>query len=267
VKATDVSVVIRSTGERTLELCRQLVCEQVQAENVFVINEYPFEKAAQRSYEIGIELGRPWTLFLDADTLLRRNAVQTLRKWALEAGDRALYVQGSILDKIFGSPRRAGPYFHRTSLLPLKLGYIPTEGLSLRPETDAAMKLAAQGYPHSLYDDIVAVHDFEQYYRDIYRKAFIHAHKHLEYIPKLELLWRRLAAHDPDYQVCLSGLRDARVFNGVVSLDVRRFPRELSDIVGLQEFQEKRDLCGETIVKWDVDEMIVEYGRRRLLAK
>src|SRR5262245_45960159 len=101
---TDVTVVIRNAGERTLELCRQLVCEQVPIANVFVINEYPFEKAARRSYEIGIELGRPWTLFLDADILLRRNAVQTLRNWALTAGDRALYVQGSIVDKIFGGP-------------------------------------------------------------------------------------------------------------------------------------------------------------------
>jgi hypothetical protein len=264
---TDVTVVIRSVGERTLELCRQLVCKQVPVENVFVINQYPFQKAAQRSCEIGIELGKPWTLCLDADILLRRNAVQTLRKWALAAGERALYVQGSILDKIFGGPRQAGPSLHRTSLLPIKLKYLPTEGLSLRPETDAAMKLAALGYPHPRYHMIVAVHDFEQYYRDIYRKAFIHAFKHAEHITTLELLWQRLAAQDPDYEVCLWGLRDARVFKGVVSLDVRRFPKELDDICGLQQFQEKKALCAEMFANFDIDNMIVEYGRHRLMAK
>lgn len=264
---TDVTVVIRSVGERTLELCRQLVCEQVPVENVFVINQYPFQKAAQRSCEIGIELGRPWTLFLDADILLRRNGVQTLRNWAITAGDQALYVQGSILDKIFGRPRRAGPSLHRTSLLPIKLKYLSTEGRSLRPETDVAMKLATLGYPHPLHDMIVAVHDFEQYYRDIYRKAFIHAHKHADHITNLEPLWQRLAVREPDYQVCLWGLRDARAFNGVVSLDVRRFPKELNDICGLQQLQEKKALCAEMFASFDIDNMIVEYGRKRLMAK
>jgi hypothetical protein len=266
VQNTDVTVIIRSAGERTSDLCRELVCEQVPSENVVVISEFPFREAARRSFEIGIELGRPWTLCLDADILLRRNAVRTLRNWALDAGDRALYIQGSILDKIFGRPRRAGPYFHKTSLLSLMLEHIPAEGVSLRPDTDAAMRLATLGYTHPLHDVVIAVHDFEQYYRDIYRKAFVHSHKHLEYMPSLELMWQRLAGQDPDYEVCLWGLRDGRDFKGTVSHDVRCFPKDISDRLGANEWKEKGPLKLIKDRSWDVDNVIAQFYRTSLLA-
>ena len=48
-------VVIRSAGERTFEVCRKLLLEQVPAEAVEVVCERPFERALIRSYEIGIE--------------------------------------------------------------------------------------------------------------------------------------------------------------------------------------------------------------------
>jgi len=265
VQTTDVSVIIRSVGERTSDLCYELVSMQVPRENIIVIREAPFYKAAQRSFEIGIEQGRPWTLCLDADILLRPNAVQTLRKLALAAGDRALYVQGSILDKIFGKPRRAGPYFHKTSLLSIMLDYMPAEGVSLRPDTDAAMQLASLGYTHPLHDVIIAVHDFEQYYHDIYRKVFVHSHKHLEYMPKLELLWDRLAGRDPDYEVCLWGLRDGRGFKGTVSQDVRCFPQDISDRLRANGWEEKDSLKLTENHSWDVDGLIADYYRTSVL--
>ena len=262
----DVSVIIRNAGERTSDLCLGLVSEQVPPENIVVISEFPFREAARRSYEIGIELARPWTMCLDADILLRRNAVQMLRKWALEAGDCALYVQGSILDKIFGRPRRAGPYFHKTSLLSLMLEHMPAEGVSLRPDTDAAMQLATHGYSRPQYDVVIAVHDFEQYYRDIYRKAFVHSHKHLEYMPSLELMWQRLAGQDPDYEVCLWGLHDGRDFKGIVSHDVRCFPRDISDRLGTNEWKEKDPLKPTKDRSWDVDNLIAQFYRTSVLA-
>lgn len=260
----DVSVIIRRTGERTEDLCYKLLCEQVPPENVVLINEYPFWRAAQRSFEIGIELRRPWTLCLDADILLRRNAVQTLRNWALSADGNVTYVQGAIFDKIFGRRRRvAGPYFHRTSLLPGLLEYMPADGVSLRPDTDAAMRLAALGYPHLQKDAIIALHDFEQYYRDIYRKAFVHAHKHADYMSQLEPLWQRLADQDPDYQVALWGLRDGRLAS-TVSHDVRSFPRDISRLLRTKGWQEKPAFNLTDIVTWDVDKLIADYCAMRV---
>ena len=263
----DITVVIRSTGERTKDLCYQLLCKQVPPANVIVINEYPFRRAAQRSFEIGIELGRPWTLCLDADILLRRNAVHILRNWTLAAPNNVLYVQGTIFDKIFGRPRRAGPYFHRTSLLPKLLEYMPAEGMSLRPDTDAAMQLGALGYPRLQQNLIIAVHDFEQYYRDIYRKAFVHAHKHVDHMSELEPLWQRLAGQDQDYQVALWGLRDGRLFQGPVSHDVRRFPQDANNLLGTRGWKEKTELDFTAFDHFDVDRLMIEYGQMRCLAE
>lgn len=263
----DITVVVRSAGERTKDLCYQLLCKQVPPANIIVINEYPFRRAAQRSFEIGIELGRPWTLCLDADILLRKNAVQTLLNWALAAQDNVLYVQETIFDKIFGRPRRAGPYFHRTSLLPKILEYMPAEGMSLRPDTDAAMRLAILGYPRLQKELIIAVHDFEQYYRDIYRKAFVHAHKHADEMSELEPLWQRLAARDTDYQVALWGLRDGRLFKDAVSHDARCFPRDLSSLLRVQGLQEKKALPPIEATQQDVDKLVIDYGRMRNLAE
>ncbi len=261
----DVSVIIRRTGERTEDLCYELLCEQVPPENVVLINEYPFRRAAQRSFEIGIELGKPWTLCLDADILLRRNAVQTLLNWAQAADSNVLYVQGAIFDKVFGRRRlMAGPYFHRTSLLPKMLEYMPAEGVSLRPDTDAAMRLATLGHPHLHKDMILALHDFEQYYRDIYRKAFVHAHKHADQMPHLEPLWQRLADQDPDYEVALWGLRDGRLFEGTVLHDVRRFPRDISGLLHTKGWQEKPALNLIDVGTWDVDKLITDYCGMRV---
>jgi hypothetical protein len=260
----DVSVIIRTAGERTTELCYHLVCAQVPPENIVVINEYPFRRAAQRSFEIGVELGRPWTLCLDADILLRNNAVQALRAWALAAPSNVVYVQGAILDKIFGGPRRAGPYFHRTSLLPRVLEYMPAEGVSLRPDTDAAMRLETLGYCRLQRDVIIAVHEFEQYYRDIYRKAFVHAHKHVEHVTYFEDLWHRLAACDSDYHVALWGLLDGRRFEGTVSHDVRRFPRDLSSLLNKQGLQEKKWLAHDEITNLEVDKLMLRFGKMRV---
>ena len=261
MQITDVSVIIRSAGERTSDLCYELVCQQVPRENVVVINEFPFRKAAQRSFEIGLDLGRPWTLCLDADILLRRNALRTLRTWALEADSNVLYVQGSILDKLFGRPRRAGPYFHRTSLLPKLPEHMPAEGVSLRPDTDAAMRLESFGYRRFQQSLIIAVHEFEQYYRDIYRKAFVHAHKHAEQITNLQSFWERIAAVDQDYQVALWGLRDGQVFQDTISHDVCRFPRDLSFLLTAQGLREKHALSTVEMTQWDVDRLMIEYGQ------
>ncbi|MGH7834311.1 MAG: hypothetical protein ACREQK_11750, partial [Candidatus Binatia bacterium] len=262
----DASVVIRSSGERTTDLCYELACAQVPPENVIVIKEYPFRRAAERSYELGIEIAERWTLCLDADILLRNNAVQTLRNLALTTDDNVLYVQGSIFDKLFGRPRKAGPYFHRTSLLPKLLEYMRAEGESLRPDTDAAMRLAAHGYGRVQQGLIIALHEFEQYYRDIYRKAFVHAHKHADQLPRLEPFWERMAPVDPDYRVALLGLRDGRAFQGTVAHDVRRFPRDLGSVLNTEGLREKEALASLETARWDVDSLLLYFRRLTSLA-
>jgi len=87
----------------------------------------------------------------------------------------------------------------------------------------------------------------------------------LEYMPKLELLWDRLAERDPDYEVCLWGLRDGRGFKGTVSQDVRCFPQDISDRLRANGWEEKDSLKLTENHSWDVDGLIADYYRTSVL--
>jgi hypothetical protein len=263
----NVTVILRHVGERTKDLSYRLLTEQVPATNIVVISESPFSRAVQKSFELGIEVGRPWTLCIDADVLLRRNSVSMLFNWALGADSNIFQLQVSVFDKIFGGPRQAGVRLYRSSLLPKAVGCIPADGVSLRPETFVRDQMASLGYLTMCKNATVGLHDFEQYYRDIYRKAFIHAHKHHSSLSYLESLWQRLAHQDPDYQVALWGLRDGQRFDGAVSVDARRFPNDLSPLLHTKGWQEKKELEPTSIANWDVDKVMIEYGRTRASAK
>jgi hypothetical protein len=262
----DVAVIIRSAGERTKDLCYELLCSETPRENIVVINERPFTRALQQSFELGIDLARPWTLCVDADMLSRRRSVQSLVSWAGAADDTVFQIQGNLFDKILGGPRWGSPRLYRTSLLPKALSFIPSDGVTLRPETFVLNQMQSAGYPSLHKNQTLGLHDFEQYYRDIYRKAFLHAHKHQGYMTHLEPLWQRLAEYDADYQVALWGLHAGRLSNGIVALDVRFFPQDLSSLLHAHGWQEKNELDLTRGIHADVDTLIIEFGRTRALA-
>ena len=264
---SDVTVIVRSANERTRDLSHYLLCDQIPKDNIVVISEYPFTRALRSSFKRAIDLMRPWTLCVDADMLLRRNSVQTLLSWASEADSKTFQVQGHLFDKMFCGPRRAGPRLYRTSLLPKALDCLPSDHISVRPEAFVCKQMATLGYLSIHKHLTLGLHDFEQYYRDIYRKAFVYAHKHAVYLHHLEPLWQRLAGEDPDYRVALWGLRDGRLSHGTVSLDARCFPQDLSPQLDRHGLREKNELAPQEIATWDVGSVITRCYRARILAE
>ena len=89
------SVIIRSAGERTEQLCRKLIIEQgVSPENLVAIKEVPFSAALKKSFQAGIERGLKWTLCNDADVLLRPGAVETIAA-IRAAGRRTIFLSNN----------------------------------------------------------------------------------------------------------------------------------------------------------------------------
>jgi hypothetical protein len=220
-----LTVVIRSSGERTVHACRELLAQQVCPQHVHTISETPFVRAVERTFEIGIAQQRPWTLAIDADVLPTPDAVRQLLSLTAQLAPSAFELQGMVLDKLLGGPRAAGNHLFRTALLPEALRHIRTEEVarSLRPETYVLRRMAEAGHEWIQHDLVVGLHDYEQYYRDIYRTAFVHAHKHNRQLPYVMALWKRLAETDRDYQVALWGARDGLAHRGEVRIDVRQF--------------------------------------------
>lgn len=237
VNKQDVFVIIRSVGERSEYLCQDLISEQVPEENIAIVrNKTPFSAALTESYRIGIEMDFKWTLCVDADVLLRPGAIAKLLYFAEQQDEKVCGLQGYILDKFFGGPRCAGNHLYRTSYLEKILKIVPTKGEPIRPESVILETMVEEGYPWKIVPYLIGLHDFEQYYRDIYRKCFVHSHKHQAFIELFLSHWRDKASTDIDYQVAVKGFANGIEHYGQVLIDTeQKIYQEGFSRLGLEE--------------------------------
>lgn len=219
---SNVTVIIRSVGERTEELCKKLILEQgIPDEHITLIKDIsPSSAATLKSFEIGIEKSLKWTFRVDADILLRKGSIEHLVDAFENLPENVFALQGYLLDKFFGGPRKGG-YMYRTSLLSTALSLIPTNNV-IRPDTETLNAMSQAGYPHAEIPYLVGLHDFEQSYRDIFRKCFVQAHKHL-YVSELLLsIFRENMARDNDFKIALDGFVAGLYYNDEVRIDVNQ---------------------------------------------
>ncbi|CAN5399020.1 hypothetical protein BH23BAC1_BH23BAC1_21120 [soil metagenome] len=246
MKQSDIIVIIRSVNERTESLCKKLLIHQVKEANIFVVNETPFAASLHKSFEIGLNQNKLWTLCIDADVLINEEVIQNFITTAVSLDKGVFEVQGLIFDKFFSVWKPAGIHLYRTSLLDKAISFIPDEGTSLRPESYVLNKMAEAGYPWVQTDIKVGVHDFEQYYVDIFRKCFLHAHKHSYLIPLLEPLWKEKSVLDKDFEVALMGLRSGKIYGEKVFVDKNFLNEEALEIFHIKGIQEKKNLPNST---------------------
>lgn len=245
---SNVAVIIRSVGERTEALCRHLVEQQVPPEHVVVIHERPFSKAVQRSFEIGLDFGLDWTLCVDADVLLRRDGIRMLVEAASKLPESTFAFSGSILDKLLGHIRPGGGHLYRTRHCRKALVFIEESSAQIRPESYVKVKMRQIGHPDVIDDQIViGIHDFEQYFIDIYRKAITHAHKWADRMTSyVSQMWIRQSDADQDFRVALWGYRIGELFEGKVSINRDMFPDEINTLLKLSNMKEKPPLTDST---------------------
>jgi len=255
VGTDQVTAVVRTTSERTLSLCCALLADQVPDKNTVVIQEAPACNMVRRTHEIGLERNLPWTLAVDADVLLREHAVRTLVQAGEQTDDNVFLVYCRLVDKFVSGPRIVGVQLFRTSLCETALKHLPDDTV-LRPDSHVKEAMRLAGYPYRVQDDVLGLHDYEQYFRDIFRKGFLHAKKHKLMIPVFESLWSRLAAQDPDYQVALWGLKTGQVYDGPMHIDIRRYPQHLDTLLTMQSLAEKDPLPDSAMTGADVSRIV-----------
>ena len=239
IEKKDITVVVRSAGERTLNASVELLQAFFSADQIQVIEEVPFSQAVRRSLEIGLAAKRPWLLCVDADVLVSREGIENLFKVAKKAPPEIFEIQGLIFDKFFPVLRPSGARFYRTIFAPKALDLIPKEGSTLRPESSLLNAMAREGHPWLQCDAVVGVHDFEQYYRDIFRKCFLQGHKHRQIIPLVLDYWVEQSLHDPDFKAGLLGILYGQSHAGTVLVDRRFKEEEIDRILTRQGFIEK----------------------------
>ena len=235
INPTDLNiiVVIRAAGERTKEACRQIVLNELSENDLFVIKCTPFEEALRESYRIGIKSDKEWMITIDADVLPRKGFIKGIKAITEKLPDQIFTFKTMIFDKLFFTHRMAGFRVYRNRYLETAYEFIPENGKEIRPESYTIRKMEQRGYKTKVFEYVVGLHDYEQYYRDIYRKAYFHATKHPGHVADSVAFWKQQAAHDSDYQVALKGAIDGLLSDDQPKPDIRFF--ETISKIAIQE--------------------------------
>lgn len=205
-KPEDFACIVRSVGERTTIQCMALLDEAFAGKvPIKLLQVQPFTEALRQTMLLGAELNKKWTLVLDADVLIQPDALIKFLALSRLANRNAFMLHASVCDKFFIKPRQAGNRLYRTEFMEKALESIPPEGKSYRPESELCNRMQAKGYPIYRSDIIIGLHDYEQEYEDIFRKALLFGLKHKKSIANLLKFWN-INLHDQDYAAALEGL-------------------------------------------------------------
>ena len=235
-------VVIRSSGERTLDLCQKLVRDQAGDAKMFVVEEKPFKKTFETSLKLGIQNGAEWLITVDADMLIVKGAIDKLRSEAEKMPDNYLQLQGQIYDKITGTIRKAGPRIYRGEYLEKLLKISEESEDTIRPESASIKKMADAGHPSRYIIKVICYHDFLQYYRDLYRKAYVHSVKHRELVPIILENCLQDIETDKDQEVILKAVIAGLNENREVAIDTRLFSENAEKFLAQMNLYEKPSL-------------------------
>lgn len=233
------SIVIRSAGERTTSVCKNLVCNEVSAKQAHLIKLTPFEEALRESYRIGIDSGKKWLITIDADVLPRNGFMEKIASLSSGISDDIFSFKPMVYDKFFLKHRMAGFRVYRCSMLKEALSLVPKNREQIRPEEYTVNRMEANGFQTKVFEYVVGLHDFEQYYKDLYRKAFFHATKHPQQVAENLGKWKVLSNSDSDYRVMIKGAVDGLLSNDSPSADIRFFKSYIEKALGELEITEK----------------------------
>lgn len=253
-------VVIRSAGERTLNACVELVRSQIENDSIIIIEEFPFEQALRKCYQLAIGSQKEWLLTIDADMFITKNAISNLLERGLSSEDDVFQLQGLIFDKLTYSYRNAGPRLYRSKYLQKALEFLPEDRTTIRPEYSTIGQMRASGLKSIETGELYAIHDFEQFYFDVYRKSFVHAQKHTNLIPVLIKTWQSFVGIDPDYKIALRGLYDGMLHEELAVIDTRDYNELASIALRDLKMQEKSNIVLISDIYNYVDETVKLAG-------
>ena len=207
-------VVVRSSYERTEIACYQSIISQgIDEQNIKFAHETPFFKSLERSFEIGIESKKDWLVCVDADVILKKDVIRRLLIKAAKFDSKIFEFQTYVLDYLFGGPRVGGIHLYRCDLLPKALEMLTECSEELRPEACIIRKMNSVGFSFKQTKILIGLHDYQQDYDDLYRKAYFHTIKH-DYLKEyFKNFWVNESGDDTDFEVALLGLRDADAAN------------------------------------------------------
>ncbi|MCO4821781.1 MAG: hypothetical protein KC469_06920, partial [Flavobacteriaceae bacterium] len=203
-----------------------IISKQVPKTHIHIISEVPFSKAVTETFKIAIRENRNWTLAVDADLLLKDEAISEMIHKAEEIQGQLYIYQGMVLDYLFGDYRSGGAHLYKTSVLPYALEALSDNPYELRPESFTYKVLAKQGYVTYCDNICYGLHEYEQYSKDYYRKGFLHGKKALA--PQVVALlehWKGHIKSNEHYKIALRGLVKGLIYDQDIEVDIHFFEK------------------------------------------
>jgi hypothetical protein len=223
------TIILRECGERTADAAYNLLSGIAVQGALHRVNTTPFSSCLAESFKLGIDQGREWTLCIDADVLVTPEGIYELQATAELLPEHVFEVQGLVQDRFFGIRRPAGNHLYRTCYLERALELIPVEGSSLRPESSTIERMCELGFVDLQLPTLTGLHDYEQYYHDIYRKCFLQGKKHDFFKDFLLPRWHREAnAGNIEAVIAHAAMTAGLEFSGEIMVD-RHFQEEQFD--------------------------------------
>lgn len=254
-----MAFVVRTVGERTENLCNELIVRyKNQNEPMFTVRRPTHVDAIQETLELAADQPGGWIVAVDADMLLYPGALNQMRTELNSVHENASVVHFAVSDKFYRM-RRWGVTAYRQCAA--AEGAIVLSDIrknpSLKIERALIRKLQEAGRIIDFSKTDVALHDFYQYYSDLYRKAYLNAVRNPAITKRAEKVWKRVATSDPDYIVILKGTHDAVDGSVRLSNSVRDFePTRLKEIVESLGLEEKSPLTSAVFGKWDLEALV-----------
>lgn len=249
----NLTVVIRGVNERTEAQCKNLLVKQISKKNIHVVHKEPFRAALEESYRIGIKADRKWTMVIDADVLICTGLISKLYSKAENAPNSVFVILTEMIDKFFGGKRVGGVKVYRTKLLPEALKIVPES--DVRPEAFVIKNMHKKDFYVDIIDLICGLHDYEQYYSDIFRKGYVHGVKHAAFAKTLLSFWKRQASSDLDFAVLLAGYTAASKHSGALQLAKDESRNYFTSYMKLSGIKEKDALDNDINVNSIIDNL------------
>lgn len=201
----NITVIVRSIGERTESLCLHRLAQEIPLENICILRDIPLLESTVLMCHKAIEMDNKYTVMFDADYIPRIGWAEDLLTEAEKHPYNQLgYVKGTIIDKFVMEKRgdQGGPMMYPTWILGLWLDVLNGLDNRLTPEASCQGYFANKGMLSVRTHIWLVLHGYEQDYRDIYRSCFIYGQK-LKGVRELLPRWENLAETDKDFKVAV----------------------------------------------------------------
>lgn len=212
-------ILVRCCGERTERKCIETAKKQGE---VHIIKTQPFGKCLQEAYKLALKLNQKWIPMIDGDVLILPGVLtKAINYLNAQRNSNIFCLDGKTKDKIFMCTRRAGIHIYKTSLLSKAIKYINSS--ELKPESTVRRTMTKQGKITVVGPIVFGYHDYEQYYADLWRKAFTQTQKLARKIRRSNIRnkWKAKSVQDQDFKVILAAHDQGRLYKDKIMIDKR----------------------------------------------